>query len=1401
VPAKDEVVECLLPYSLKAKKEAEVGIQVLPPPPRLLDVASAVMAHEFLLSGDPDGDGIWDQATRHMLTALPPLLIKLRKWDVLFQRVWGSLPFLAQFVLEHGPDALIGQMDLTRAALQAEDAELLSLEHHPEFAVFPNSWEWVGAAHGAPLPQAGSDVGMDDGAKGEGDREGAEGGRQRVGHKLFALHREFVYMYKEALRRQPIMKLAREANLPGVDALIDAVKGKPSGMLCVMTQAMEKAETLDSPSPETRDFLLHILRKLRHLKELGLVGSLTDSIERAEGDVGSFLADLDLESGTSSSYFDEMLAATLSDSGRTGRACLAAIDSYALDFQANVPEAAPHEVLRIELAASYVPRLVPQIVSSVLQFLKEYPLLRGARVRVIRAEPSFSADSNALRLRQLLYVAVSGLAQVRAACVKLVEDFYSLASGTFPRVARSKFRFAEVDLLNPSVFLSLVFLRRSSPLLATPAADRLLQQRALEWREQLQRVAPSMSDEEIAAEVERLWFAQKLREDLAEALELSRDDLRVVCVAGCQCRAVVELVSRAKGVAHGNLLSRARQLQGQVSKGESVFALGKALAAFEYLRAVDISAGHCPPAIPGQWVHVSVYCGSSGADTLPERRALAVLVLPALQRVLRHHRIHLSTVDLSLNGPLQGTRAVTPLPLRLEAMSACGFQCAGSEARTPFFLGVLAGEGGSGGEPHVVVARNTVPGAVVAGNGAGNTITVRAWAGDTSETAGHARPAGRDRLSMTATLTLEPGEYTGGELAAHLKHVLTHSKWADDKTFQPVALGLGRRNPRGRGLPMEWVCGIDDDGYLYISSVSYTFFRFEFTFQSETLAHFLGLQVDDALHVQSSEVVRQRPEETEGYQPRDQYVDALDDDHFGGGGSEVSRTSGASSMTSVFVSTLRACVPVNPSEDRLQCFRDHDFMMRAPWVQMSDAGLELGKACFLNPLAGENVLLVRDSSWMRDKTMGTVCSSGQLAPSAVHCLGFSESGGLEAEPLEGQLVRMALSLGEEPFNVPQTTYPASFRKYERNTGCYLERFEALLDEIEDIRLRKGLAKKGSSSRFGANLRDQIIGVGTDSTGNAAQVAEGCGLTSDDLYLLKMECYKWWRLVREDYDMYDKAGRCPHGMPVERCAESLCERLYAAAQDTELKQCDERIRAGREAGGLPETSALWHTAPSMAGVGLDVQEFAKAALTHLYAAVIAHAPAAPVPPQGVSALPVRLVNPVDPQQREEAAQRRREHKFDHSVADKLPMGCSCRPLHSHLDVRAAQKSLQHRLSKGFLMLPGGSRNKAFYELERNSTGPCSSLPPLLLLRGPPGSGKTRMMARVSTHSARCSAQRALVRHMTSSKFASHYSSAQQPFQPFETYSPVSMHALSEGELGATDRGEDSAGLVQVCLLPL
>jgi hypothetical protein len=255
-------------------------------------------------------------------------------------------------------------------------------------------------------------------------------------------------------------------------------------------------------------------------------------------------------------------------------------------------------------------------------------------------------------------VTVCGLDELRVACLQVVDAFYNLAQGgSFPGVARTKYRFENIDLVTESIFLSLTFLRPSSPLRAdthTSSMDPLLQQRAIEWRSQLLRAWPHMTDEEAALHIEQLWFAQEMREDLAGALGISREKIRVLSVAPCRSRAIVELVCEDKGVSHDSMLDLSRTLQDHVHRGESVFIGGVPVALYEYLLSVDLFKGYCPPVVGADWHEVKVFVGSSGPDTLPERSTLDRLVLPALQTLLKQHKISFSSVDLSLNACQQG---------------------------------------------------------------------------------------------------------------------------------------------------------------------------------------------------------------------------------------------------------------------------------------------------------------------------------------------------------------------------------------------------------------------------------------------------------------------------------------------------------------------------------------------------------------------------------------------------------------------------------------------------------------------------------------------------------------------------------------------------------------------------
>jgi len=493
----NETVECLLPFSGQDRQGDQAALPALPPPPRLLEVASAQMAHEMLLVADPDADGMWVLATPAMLVTLPQLLVKLGLWDLLFKRVWGSLPFMALMVLEHGPDLLCSHMDMTRAALAAEEAEEDLLQDHPDYVASANSWAWVGTKVDGDKVMAQMLAAQDD----ADNAHDAQLSTRLTPKQVFSLHHEFAHMHKEALRRRALIEVATEANLPAVDALNHLVSGE-AGLVAKMSYAMEKATSLDEPSPAIRSLLLMTLRKLRHLKLLGLVPTLTEYIERQENKVSAFLADQAMQSGSRSSVFDDLLQVVSSPGGKRTRKALEAIDAYALEFQANAPHQEEQAVLRLELDATFSCEHSGQVVSRVLLFLKEFPAMRGATLSILRVEAGSTPETNRDMSRTVLHVAVSALPQLRVACAEVVEAFYNEADAeafgsiwSFASIARERYRLVRVDLLNPSVFLSLTFLRSSSPLQGIKSSEASLLQRALLWRSLLLRILPHLNDQ------------------------------------------------------------------------------------------------------------------------------------------------------------------------------------------------------------------------------------------------------------------------------------------------------------------------------------------------------------------------------------------------------------------------------------------------------------------------------------------------------------------------------------------------------------------------------------------------------------------------------------------------------------------------------------------------------------------------------------------------------------------------------------------------------------------------------------------------------------------------------------------------------------------------------------------
>eukprot|EP00961_Rhodomonas_salina_P283452 3830919-Rhodomonas_salina.1 len=80
------------------------------------------------------------------------------------------------------------------------------------------------------------------------------------------------------------------------------------------------------------------------------------------------------------------------------------------------------------------------------------------------------------------------------------------------------------------------------------------------WRQVIQQRYPKMGPEDVTEALRELWVSQRLREDLCAAMEIPRDNVRVLAMGKCGSRALVELVSEDGGVPE-DFLRRAGELR------------------------------------------------------------------------------------------------------------------------------------------------------------------------------------------------------------------------------------------------------------------------------------------------------------------------------------------------------------------------------------------------------------------------------------------------------------------------------------------------------------------------------------------------------------------------------------------------------------------------------------------------------------------------------------------------------------------------------------------------------------------------------------------------------------------------------------------------------------------------
>jgi hypothetical protein len=196
-------------------------------------------------------------------------------------------------------------------------------------------------------------------------------------------------------------------------------------------------------------------------------------------------------------------------------------------------------VVRFTVEASFVPAASEILRSGILSLLIHH--LPGARLRAIRVEPVEGVAVTAAMLddrgrgKTIVDVAIETSPRGTAVDCKFLSNSFADLSSHFSAAARGQYGVTSVCLLSGCIFLSLSL--APVPLRDQNSADD--DDFHDESGSRMEGVARVFS----SASCDRQRLSRKLRDDLAEAMELPRNLIRVVRMGSCMCRAVVELAA------------------------------------------------------------------------------------------------------------------------------------------------------------------------------------------------------------------------------------------------------------------------------------------------------------------------------------------------------------------------------------------------------------------------------------------------------------------------------------------------------------------------------------------------------------------------------------------------------------------------------------------------------------------------------------------------------------------------------------------------------------------------------------------------------------------------------------------------------------------------------------------
>jgi hypothetical protein len=708
-----------------------------------------------------------------------------------------------------------------------------------------------------------------------------------------------------------------------------------------------------------------------------------------------------------------------------------------------------------------------------------------------------------------------------------------------------------------------------------------------------------------------------------------------------------------------------------VRSGESIFCEGRVLAAHEYILAAALGIGRNPPPIPGSWAKPNLRLSGSVADLHAERKLMNRILLPALRSSLLSNRVLLGWEDPGFCGPRQAPNTEAALALHLRLRS---LDTCGS-AKTCLASGdsILLFCAFLTGR----TGQAPMPNIAVLPRSSDKLLRVRVWTGDVAETGGHSRVPGWERHEVSAEISIHPGVYEPRELVKCLQYALNSADWAVSTVSE------------NKSTLFKWEWNIINDR-LHVQLFGKSFYSFELQFREPGLDAMLGFAVDQSL---SGAVIRSGMPERRGAGTAARDSDGL-----------------------VWISETIAAFPLVTAEERKALETKHKILTEPAWKQLVNLGensvIEMLRGCLLRPRGAEAVILRRSAAFLSEGRFAAARLSGAVSKSLVAV--FEAQSGSPEEKTASSLESMLARLG-----AIQDIYHVQYENFKYCTDTVIERVKSLYPEA--VAAMSVATSKIADHEYHKASHDDL------AYGNSLMEVNDAVIRAARF---RRECLGWWQLAADEWA--ERCRGCPHGVLGELCKEQSCEELRRVACNTILCEwATRKVSASQDGFGedcIGQDEA--HIEARAARLDLGLESLGRLALARLYDCVQAYSPCK------ILTNPDSLVT--DSQARGVTTIEDDSISYNRVAAARTSpdtIGPEGSLFNSHILARARQVRMSEALAADFCRPHGQTRDRALVELDRMTSGPPSSRPPVVILSGPAHSGRTATLATFSRIAAR------------------------------------------------------------------